>query len=487
MVYRKGREGSRRKSAKGIPLRSFASFAVKMFFALLLSHAAFAAPLPEPVADALEEAGIPEDSVGIFVQDVAEARPLVALNPDGVMNPASTMKLVTTYAGLELLGPAYVWKTEVYRDGEMAGDTLKGNLVLKGGGDPKLTQENLWLLLRQLRQAGLRHIRGDLVLDQERFDVAEGDPGAFDGEPHKAYNVAPQALMAGFQVVRFRLLPDPAEESVTIVADPHPDKLKIVNRLKPNGGCEGWGARVSDEGEGVTVTFEGGFSPACGERATHLRLFSNTAHLDALFRQLWREAGGTLSGAVRVGATPPDAVRLATVASPSLAEIVRDINKFSNNTMARALFLTLGAEASGNPGTPANAAAAVRCWLAAKELDFPELVLENGSGLSRRERIGTAHLGQLLLAAWRSPVMPEFISSLPVTAVDGTMKKRLKEEYVAGMAHIKTGTLDGSKAIAGYVRDAAGRYAVVVFLINHPRAKFGGKAQDALLDWVYNR
>lgn len=458
-----------------------------VLFMLLWAAAALAAPLPAPVAAALKDAGIPEDGVGIFVQDVAEAQPLLALNPERAMSPASTMKLVTTYAGLEILGPAYVWKTEVYRDGELDGDTLKGNLILKGGGDPKLTEEGFWLLLRQLRQAGLRHIRGDLVLDQGRFNVAEGDPGAFDGEPYKAYNVTPQALMAGFQVVHFRLLPDPERQRVKIVADPQPARLKIVNRLKLNGGCDGWGAKVADDGDSVTVTFDGSLSAACGERGTHLRLFSNTAHLDALFRQLWQEAGGTLSGATRVGATPAGAVMMAAMPSSSLGEAVRDINKFSNNTMARSLLLTLGAEASGGPATQANSVAAIHCWLAAKELSFPELVLENGSGLSRSERIAAGHMGELLVAAWRSPVMPEFIASLPVTALDGTMKKRLREEYVARMAHVKTGTLEGVKAIAGYVRDAAGRYSVVVFIINHPRASLGGKAQDALLDWVYNR
>lgn len=457
-------------------------------FMLLWAAAAFATPLPEPVATALKEAGIPESGVGIFVQDVAEPSPLLSLNTEAAMSPASTMKLVTTYAGLELLGPAYVWKTEVYRDGELDGDTLKGNLILKGGGDPKLTEEGFWLLLRQLRQTGLRHIRGDLILDQGRFNVAEGDPGAFDGEPYKAYNVAPQALMAGFQVVRFRLLPDLEQQRVTIVADPQPSRLKIINRLKLNGGgCGNWQASVSEEGETATVTFDGSLSTACDEQDTNLRLFSSTAHLDALFRQLWQEAGGTLSGSTRVGATPPEAVMMASMPSSSLAETVRDINKFSNNTMARSLFLTLGAEASESPATPANASAAVHCWLAAKGLAFPELVLENGSGLSRIERISAGHMGELLLNAWRSPVMPEFISSLPVTALDGTMRKRLREEYVARMAHIKTGTLDGVKAIAGYVRDASGRYVVVVFLINHPRARLGGKAQDALLDWVYNR
>ncbi|MGD9786831.1 MAG: D-alanyl-D-alanine carboxypeptidase/D-alanyl-D-alanine-endopeptidase [Sulfuricellaceae bacterium] len=453
----------------------------------LASLSAAAQALPPAVAQALAAAGIPENNVGVFVQDTAEAKPLLTLNAEWAMSPASTMKLVTTYAGLELLGPAYTWKTEVYRDGELDGDTLKGNLVIKGGGDPHLTQEDFWLLLRRLRQQGLRHIRGDLVLDQSRFGVGEGDPGAFDGEPYKAYNVLPQALMAGFQVVNFRLLPDPERQTVKIVADPQSPRLKIVNRLKLNGGgCDAWSAKVSEEGDDVSVSFDGSLSAACGERGTHLRVFSNTAHLDALFRQLWQEAGGSLSGRTRVGATPEGAVLLTSVASRPLAEIVRDINKFSNNVMARSLFLTLGAEASGTPGTPANAAAAVNCWLAAKELEFPELVLKNGSGLSRAERISAGHLGELLLAAWRSPVMPEYVSSLPVTALDGTMKKRLREEFVARMAHVKTGTLDGVKAIAGYVRDVRGHYLAVVFLINDPRASLGGKAQDALLDWVYN-
>ncbi len=453
----------------------------------LASLSAAAQSLPPPVAQALADAGIPENNVGVFVQDTSESRPLLALNAEWAMSPASTMKLVTTYAGLELLGPAYTWKTEVYRDGELDGDTLKGNLIIKGGGDPHLTEEDFWLLLRRLRQQGLRHIRGDLVLDQSRFGVDEGDPGAFDGEPYKAYNVLPQALMAGFQVVNFRLLPDPERQTVKIVADPQSPRLKIVNRLKLNGGgCDAWSAKVSEDGDGVSVSFDGGLSAACGERGTHLRVFSNTAHLDALFRQLWQEAGGSLSGKTRVGAVPDGAVLLAAAPSHPLAEIVRDINKFSNNTMARSLFLTLGAEASGAPGTPANAAAAVHCWLAAKELEFPELVLKNGSGLSRAERISAGHLGELLLAAWRSPVMPEYVSSLPVTALDGTMKKRLREEFVARMAHVKTGTLDGVKAIAGYVRDVRGHYLAVVFLINDPRASLGGKAQDALLDWVYN-
>ncbi|MBL8488981.1 MAG: D-alanyl-D-alanine carboxypeptidase, partial [Rhodocyclaceae bacterium] len=169
-----------------------------------------------------------------------------------------------------------------------------------------------------------------------------------------------------------------------------------------------------------------------------------------------------------------------------LADVVRDINKFSNNVMARQLFLTLGAN-GGGPATADRAEAAIKAWLEAKNLRMPELVLENGSGLSRRERMSADSLARLLAAAWKSPVMPEFISSLPLTAVDGTMQRRLKTNAVAGQAHIKTGTLEGVKTMAGYVLDRAGRRQIVVLLVNHPNAAAAQPAQDALLQWVYER
>jgi len=175
------------------------------------------------------------------------------------------------------------------------------------------------------------------------------------------------------------------------------------------------------------------------------------------------------------------------VESPALAQVVRDMNKFSNNVMARQLFLTLGAEGAGEPATPEKADRVIREWLAGKGLSVPELILENGSGLSRSERISARNLGLLLLSSFRSPVMPELIASLPLAAVDGTMKKRLSDADVAGQAHIKTGSLTGVRSIAGYVLDAQGRRLVVVSMVNHPNAGNAQAAQDALLAWIYNR
>jgi D-alanyl-D-alanine carboxypeptidase/D-alanyl-D-alanine-endopeptidase (penicillin-binding protein 4) len=190
---------------------------------------------------------------------------------------------------------------------------------------------------------------------------------------------------------------------------------------------------------------------------------------------------------VREGSASPAARLVYVHESEPLAEIVRDINKFSNNVMARQLFLTLGAELGGPPARSEEAARVIKAWVAAKKIAAPELALENGSGLSRIERISAQHLAALLLAVWRSPVMPEFVSSLPVVASDGTMRKRLRGERVAGNAHIKTGLLSDARAIAGYVLDRGGRRHVVVMIVNHPKAPQADAAMDALLEWVYDK
>lgn len=448
------------------------------------------AALPAPVSKALRQAGIPEKDVGIFVQDVTSAKPLLAHRAEWPMNPASTMKLVTTYAALDLMGPAYVWGTEFYAAGERRGDALHGDLVIKGYGDPKLTLENLWLALRDLRQRGLREIRGDLVLDRSYFAVKPGDPGGFDNEPLRPYNVTPSALLINFNAIRLQFIPE-TPTRVKVIADPQPLGLRIENRVTLGAGaCGDWSEKIDagvvrSPGE-LTLILAGVYASSCLEKTRHYNVLDQMPYMYGVFRQLWEELGGTLLGGVREASSLPALAQLLhTHYSPTLVETVRDINKFSNNVMARQVYLGIGAFAHGPPATPESAEVAIKEWLAGKRLLNPAFVLENGSGLSRIERIAPQTLGRILIDAYRSPLMPEFIGSLPLVSVDGTMKRRLNGSAVAGRAHIKTGSLENVSAIAGYVLDETGRMKVVVCIVNHANAGQAQAAHDALLQWAH--
>ena len=457
---------------------------------LFAAELALAQSLPAPVELALKRANIPLSGVAAYVQEVDGARPLVSHNAAQAMNPASTMKLLTTYAALELLGPTYTWKTEAYARGTMQGDVLQGDLILKGYGDPKLTLENFWMLLRKLRGLGLREIRGDLVQDRSYFEPAEYDPAKFDAEPLRAYNVGPDALLLNFKAVRFQFVPDAERGTVTIIAEPKPAGLELTASVRATeGACGDWRAGIKADfqsnGGAAKASFAGSMPASCGEHNWNASLLGQPNYVYGVFRQLWEELGGTLAGTWKDGAVPADARLLATGESASNAELVRDINKFSNNVMARQLFLTLGAEVLKLPGRSDRSTQVVQSWLAEKKIECPELILENGSGLSRQERISAEHMGRLLLEAWRSAVMPELMSSLPLVAYDGTMRRRLRSESIAGQAHIKTGSLNDARTLAGYVLDKRGRRQIVVLFINHANAAAGQPAQDALLQWVY--
>lgn len=446
--------------------------------------------LPAPVAGAFAAAAIPNGGVSVFVQEVGAAKPRLAFNAQVPRNPASVMKLVTTWAALEQLGPAWTWKTEAYAEGNLSGEVLDGNLVLRGHGDPQLDLERFWGFLRRLRQSGLREIRGDLVLDGSWFEPSATDPGAFDGRPYRAYNIPPEAMAVGGRVVSVRLTPDAPASKVKVAVDPQPARLDLVNDLAlVPGACGDWrGALGLDVRwtEGVPrVALRGSYAGECGERTLLLNLYDNPAYVLGVFRELWNGLGGRFQGAVRAGSAPAGSAPLAVHESPPLADAVRSINKFSNNTMARQLLLTLGAAHSGPPGNPAKGAAVVRATLAARGIDLTELVIENGAGLSRAERISARGMGRMLLAAYGSPVMPEFVSSMPVIGADGTMRRRLNGDAVAGRGHVKTGYLDGVRTLAGYVLDGRGRRWVVVCFINHANAGAGEAAMDALLRWAH--
>lgn len=468
-----------------------------MRFPILLATLFFCVPafaqeaLPGTVREGLRAAGVPPEAVSAVVIDLATGNASVRVNAAAPRNPASLMKLVVTYAALDALGPAYRWKTEVYVAGTRKDEALEGQLVLKGYGDPKLTLESLWLLARAVRERGIRDLRGDVVFDRSQFDASGYDPARFDAQPLRPYNVGPDALLMNFQAVRFLFLPDRDARSVRVQASPRPRELEVSANIRlVDGPCPDWRGRLRADfrppgPDGARAEFGGEYPLDCGEQEWNLALLPPSVYAAGVFRDTWSSAGGTWSGIAREGVVPPGATLIYRHDSPALAEVVRDINKYSNNVMARQLFLTLGMELVGAPARLDTAQQAVKNWLSTKRLAAPELALDNGSGLSRIERISAQSLAALLQSAYASAVMPEFLASLPLVAVDGTMRRRLKNGAPAGQAHIKTGSLSDVRGIAGYVLDRRGRRHAVVMIVNHPNAVKTQAAQDALLTWVY--
>lgn len=463
-----------------------------MLLAVMPAQAAPSETLPAEVAQTLKRHGLSARGLSVYVHEVGQPEPLLAVAADVPRNPASTMKLLTTLVALEELGPGWTWKTEAYASAPVRDGVLDGDLYIKGYGDPYLVIEHFWRFLRALRKGGLTEIRGDLIIDQGFFNPGSEQPSAFDRRPHRAYNVQPRALLVNFQAVNFRFLPQPALKRVELIADPQPAQFAIDNRVRLTGGpCRGGahavGLQVADRAGFQKLVFSGAYSANCGEDDFYRVVAGPEAYIHGVFKTLWTEMGGRFAGAVREAPVPDGAALLHSATSPPLSEIIRVVNKYSNNVMTRQLLLTLGAEKYGAPGTTEKGVAAIHAWLAQRDLKFPELVLENGSGLSRNERISARHLGAVLLAAWRSPAMPEFLASLPILSVDGTLKRR-NGGGLAGRAHLKGGSIDNVRAQAGLLLDEQGRRLVVVVLHNDARvASAGEQVQSAVLAWANSR
>lgn len=440
-------------------------------------------PLPPEVDAALQHAQVPREALVALVQEVGDrTAPVLGWQTERPVNPASLMKLLTTTAALELLGPAWRWSTPVWLQGRVSDGVLDGNLVIKGSGDPRLLLEQMWLLLRRVRQLGVREIRGDIVLDRSAFAASAKAAADFDGEPSRPYNVQPDALMFNHKSVVFTFTPDEAQGLARVSVEPPLDGVQAdVQVPLTSGACADWrGELKADFSEPARQRFQGSYATACGEKQWPVAYVDPASYNGRALAGLWREMGGLLGGRCRDGDAPAEPATFE-VKSQSLAEVVRDINKFSNNVMAQQLYLTLALTQSGR-GTPEAAREVLAGWLIERHGEAATgAVIDGGSGLSRDARVTARLLGQLLHSTWRSPVMPELMSSLPVSGSDGTLRS---SQAPAGRAHLKTGTLRDVVGIAGYVLGDSGRRYTVVAIVNHANASAARPVLDALVRWT---
>jgi len=458
--------------------------------------------LPEPVMALLAANGIAPANLSVLV--LRGDQVVLAHGAERPMQPASTMKLVTTLVSLEQLGPVFRGRTELLSNGEVTNGVLKGDLVLRGGADADLSGEVLDNMLRALQLSGIKRIEGKLVLDRSLFNPPRQDLGLppFDESPEAYYNVIPDALLVNKNMLQIDMRS--TSKSLQLEMQPELDGVRVVSEMTlADAPCARWedGWKLPETVKGadgrIKLVLRGTFPKNCVQ-TNSINVLDRDDYLDGLFRMKWKQLGGKFDGKTEEGIAPPDARLLAQHTARALPEVVRDTNKPSDNALARTLFLSLGAlEADpvlGSrplplvPGqsTYTRADQVVRNWMRARGIDDSGFVIENGSGLSRIERISPLQMGGLLRAGLRSNWAPEFQASMPIVAVDGTMRRRLHGSPAAGRARLKTGTLRNVVAVAGYVPDAGGVQNVVVAMVNDERAGDGrGRAVvDALVDWV---
>lgn len=487
------------------------------------------APLPNPLARAAKRWKVDPNAVTIAVVPVeGTGAPALLHRADTAVSPASTAKLVTTLLALEKLGVNHRWLTGFYTDAEPdAKGKLKGNLYVKGSGDPNFVIEDFEMELSRLYASGVRSIEGDVVIDRSRFDVPDTSENAFDGRGSRPYNVSPDAALINYRNLSFEFLPDTEKGIARIAVFPKMEGVRFPSTIKlSKGACGDWKTKLGFKMETLKdgtkrARFNGTLPSACGAKNFNVIAMKRDEYFERVFRAAWKRVGGTWKGKVREGRVPEEAERRIAHASPALTEVATLTNKWSNNVMARHLFLTVGAnrvereakeaweaklkaekaekvgrKTAGEAGkaakapkmppvrgaTLADARAELSEWLREKGIDSSLIHIDNGSGLSRETHVTARAMASLLRAGWASPYMPEYLASLPVTGEDGTMVKR---KVAVSEGRIKTGFLTDVRSIGGYVRSMDGRRWAVYASVHGAKNMPGGIAfLDNVILWV---
>jgi serine-type D-Ala-D-Ala carboxypeptidase/endopeptidase (penicillin-binding protein 4) len=448
--------------------------------------------LPDGVKSLLQKADFDESSLGVIVVRASDGAVHLSHQATRPLQPASALKPLTAIVALDTLGPAFRGRTELRTAAVVEAGILQGDLVLSGQGDVDMDTAALGRMLATLYDQGVREIRGDVIIDRSYFQPARTDLEAppFDETPEFQYNVIPDALLLNTNLVDLQFTS--TDNSITGRLSPALQGVSLeVNLTLVPRNCADWEdgwkpptvrTRAGDE---LTIVVNGDFPKNCAA-TTQINVLDRTAYGDRLFRALWTNVGGRLVGRVREGVGNASTRVLAMHASRSVAELMHPVLKHSDNPITRVLYAHLGARGAGEGTTAMRANLAVRAWLAQRGIDDTGLVLDNGSGLSRTERITPTQLAGALRSALDSKWSPEYLAGFPIVGVDGGMRRRLAGTPAVERSRLKTGSLRDVASLAGYAYDASGALCIVVAMVNHPRAKgeIARPILDALVEWT---
>lgn len=461
---------------------------ILLFISLLWLNAAFADSDIDAINKILNRSELSKGNYSLYITNISKRAKVFSYNEQKSFNPASVMKLVTTYAGLQFLGPQYQWKTEVLYKGHIKNRHLYGDLIMRGYGDPTLTYADLSEIIERVQQQGIQYIHGNIILDESFFGELQNQD-LIDDKKYRAYNVNPKSFVVNENTINFNF--SISNEKINIQTFPEIQTLKVINHLKlSEHGCNEWkdalGYEVNTKSNVTEIIFNGTFDKACDSKDIDLSILSANRLSKELFEKLWKMHGGVIEGDFKnTYQKDVNTYKLYEHQSRPLGLVVRDINKYSQNLIARNLLLTILAENNGVPITENEAGRFVKEFLIKQKFKLDSLEMDNGAGLSRNAKINAEDLTFLLEKAYSGLYMPEFVSSLPNIGIDGTLKNRGKKLSVAKHAYLKTGSIQNVSAIAGYIFDKNNDIKVFVFMANDPKANESSKIQDDLIEWAY--
>jgi serine-type D-Ala-D-Ala carboxypeptidase/endopeptidase (penicillin-binding protein 4) len=462
--------------------------------------AAPAAPAQHrPVEALLAKNKYPLSKVSIAIRDLAQDTLRESLNPDSQVNPASVCKLVTAAMAFDRLGTVYSFKTSVYMDSGFDPGTgeCRGNLYIRGGGDPSLVVERLWLFVQHLASMGLKTIDRDIVLDDSFFDSTAIGPGFTEDSSDNPYMAPVNALTSNFNCVSVWVRPG-ASQGAPVFAALLP-KAKIVTlsssaKTSAPGGRTEYAVSARKSGDATNV-FVSGFLPADGKQVVeYTKVWQSRDYFASVLQGLLTDNKITLKGGFRHGPVPGPVRQMPpfyVFGSIPLPDIVTDMFKYSSNFAAEMIFKTLSAEKDSTAGSWEKSSALAGAWWREKGLAAHPFMpkIKNGSGMGDCDRMSCRQIVDLLAFVNKSKqYFPEYLDALPNAGIDGTLKSRFKNSRFRGIVRAKTGTLNdyGVHSIAGYVMLPAKTYAFAIVFNGLSSRSQGNQLemQEKILDQI---
>ena len=442
--------------------------------------------LPVTVKNALTSSGLSFEQLSVSLIPLDGGKLNLSWRDHVKVQPASTEKMITTLAALELLGPDWRWKTSYSYSGTIDNRTLSGTLFIKGGGDPTYVSENLWRDLSRLKSLGIDRIEGNVVIDRSYFEKDYQDP-AFREDWDRPYTAPADAALLNYRSIAMTITPEVNKKQATVTVAPQLIGLVTPSTVKMSRqrGCVRWRQALElDLDDPMEPEFDGALPSGCDEKVLAYLAPDANQYWEMFLRTVASQVGLTWQGEVFEGIAPAESKLLFDVWSEDLGTIVKLTNKFSNNVLAKHILLSLAANDSpGIPASYARARAIVNTWLQQKVgIGAGEVLFDNGSGLSRQARVTARAMTRLISYGWKSPRMPEWLASFPISAIDGTMSKR---QVAPGHAYIKTGLMNTVKSAGGIIQARSGKRYAIFAMVQGKKATETDAPIDRLIEWVY--